>query len=51
MKKTKGQVFIEHIQKHLVEMEIEGKVHCKICGMTVEEIYEEWKKRKTEEKI
>jgi len=46
MKKAKGTVFVEHIQKHLDEMNIDGEVHCKICHMTVEEIYEKYKSQK-----
>jgi len=45
--KNKGTVFVEHIQKHLKEMFPENadvKVICKICGKSVEEIYEEYKK-------
>lgn len=44
MNKAKGTVFIEHIKSHLKEMHVEGHVLCKICDMTVDEIYEEWKK-------
>lgn len=36
--------FINHIQRHLKEMKItshDGKVICKICGKTIDEIYEE----------
>jgi len=46
MKKAKGTVFVEHIQKHLDDMNMDGEVHCKICGNSVEEIYEEWKNRR-----
>lgn len=42
--KAKGTVFIEHIQRHLKEMHIEGEVHCKICHMTVKEIYQDYKR-------
>lgn len=37
--KSKGTVFIEHIQKHLAEGEL---VICKICNKSVEEIWEEY---------
>ena len=46
LKKMKmGKVFIEHIQRHLDEdkykdAEPKGKIICKICGKTVEQIYE-----------
>jgi len=47
MKMNKGTVFIKHIKEHLTKGD-EGthatdKVVCKICGKTVEEIYEEYK--------
>ena len=42
--KNKGTVFIEHIQKHLDEMGIDGEVICKICDMNVDEIFKEYKK-------
>lgn len=42
--KNKGTVFIDHIRGHLEEMHIEGEVICKICDMSVDEIYEEYKK-------
>lgn len=46
MEKTKGDLFVEHIQKHLEEREhIEAKpkgvVICKICGKSVDEIAKE----------
>ena len=44
MRRNKGTVFIEHIKKHLAENEV---VICKICGKTVEEIYEEYKQNLT----
>lgn len=49
MKKAKGTVFVEHIQRHLDDMNkrvghtTKREVVCKICDMTVEEIYEEYK--------
>lgn len=45
--KNKGTVFVEHIQKHLKEVFPENanvNVICKICGKSVEEIYQEYKK-------
>ena len=44
MKKAKGTVFIEHIQKHLDEMFSNAELICTICDMNVDEIYEEYKK-------
>ena len=41
MKKEK--VFVRHIQSHLREMQIDGKVLCKICGKDIDTIYEEEK--------
>ena len=38
---NKATVFVEHIEKHLKEMGIDGKVMCKICGKTIDEIYDE----------
>ena len=38
---NKALAFVEHIEKHLRELEIESKVVCKICGKTIDEIYEE----------
>lgn len=40
-KAEKALVFVEHIEYHLQDMEIDGKVICKICGKTIDEIYEE----------
>jgi len=37
----KALAFVEHIENHLRELKIEGKVVCKICGKTIDEIYEE----------
>jgi len=49
MKKAKGTVFVEHIKKHLEELNIDGEVVCKICGKSVDEIYEEWKEETNHE--
>lgn len=49
MKKAKGTVFVEHIKEHLnlnAYRLYDEKVICKICGKTVEEIYEEYKEAK-----
>lgn len=43
MKKAKGTVFVEHIEKHL---ENKDTVICTLCGKTVDQIYEEYKKAK-----
>ena len=52
MKKAKGTVFIEHIKEHLLKGDegthSDDQVVCKICDMTVDEIYEEWKREVTE---
>jgi len=37
----KATIFVEHIEKHLKEMDIKGKVCCKICGKDIDIIYEE----------
>ena len=44
--KNKGTVFVEHIQKHFKKRGFspKTKVICKLCGKSVEEIYEEYKK-------
>ena len=46
-KMNKNDTFIKHIEKHLKNMTPEqrghGKVMCKICGKTIDEIYEEEK--------
>ena len=39
--KSKGKVFIEHIERHLRGQGIKGKVICKICGKDVDTIYKE----------
>jgi len=38
---VKSRVFVRHIENHLKDKEISGKVMCKICGKTIDEIYEE----------
>ena len=37
----RSSVFVKHIENHLREQKINGKVHCKICGKTIDEIYDE----------
>lgn len=40
--------FVNHIRRHLKKMGItshDGKVICKICGKTIDEIYEEGMKK------
>ena len=39
--KSKGKVFVEHIERHLKDMKIKGKVQCKICGKDIDQIYKE----------
>lgn len=41
---TKALAFVEHIEEHLkndVQFSKHDKVMCKICGKTIDEIYEE----------
>jgi len=38
---TKEKLFVRHIENHLKEMKIRGKVICKICGKDIDEIYKE----------
>jgi len=33
------RIFVEHIEKHLLDMGIKGKVQCKICGKDIDQIY------------
>ena len=33
--------FVNHIEKHLLDMGIEGKCLCKICGKDIDKIYAE----------
>lgn len=42
----KEKVFVEHIKKHLKELKIDGKVHCKICNKDIDEIYENDKRKR-----
>jgi len=37
----KALAFVNHIENHLRDLKIEGKVICKICGKTIDEIYAE----------
>jgi hypothetical protein len=39
-KRIKARVFVEHIEQHLKEMNLD-QVVCKICGKNIDEIYEE----------
>jgi len=41
---NKATVFVEHIEKHLKELGLKDVV-CKICGKTIDEIYEEERTR------
>ncbi|MHA1225201.1 MAG: hypothetical protein ACTSPV_00495 [Candidatus Hodarchaeales archaeon] len=38
---SKEKVFVRHIENHLKDMKIKGKVICKICGKNIDEIYQE----------
>ena len=40
----KALLFVKHLESHLKDLEIEGKVLCKICGKTIDEIYAESEK-------
>ena len=46
MKKAKGTVFIEHIKAHLLP---EQDVICTLCGRTVDQVYEKWRREKLNE--
>lgn len=37
----KAMCFVAHIDNHLLEMGIDGKVVCKICGGDIDDIYRE----------
>ena len=37
---SKEEIFVRHIENHLKEMGIKGKVMCKICGKDIDEIYQ-----------
>ena len=41
--KTKEQLFVKHIEQHLKELSLQN-VCCKICGKTIDEIYQDSKK-------
>ena len=44
LKMWKALVFVEHIEKHLKEMKItshSGKVACKICEKSIDQIFNE----------
>ena len=42
--KTKEQLFVKHIEKHLKDLDMSGQcVCCKICGKTIDEIYQDIK--------
>ena len=38
---SREKIFVEHIEQHLKDMKIDGKVLCKICGKDIDEINEE----------
>ena len=40
---SKERIFVRHIENHLKDMKIKGKVICKICGKDIDEIYKEEK--------
>lgn len=39
--RSKERIFVDHIKKHLKTMNLPGKVECRICDKTIDEIYEE----------
>ena len=41
---NKNDIFVKHIEDHLKDMNIKGKVMCKICNKDIDTIYEETKK-------
>jgi hypothetical protein len=41
LKNKKAITFVAHIENHIAEMGIEGKVKCKICGKDIDEIFKE----------
>ena len=46
---AKARVFVRHIEKHLKQKGINGKVCCKICGKNIDQIFEEEGSEKNEE--
>jgi len=38
-------IFVKHIEEHLKNLKIKGKVLCKICGKDIDQIYKEDNKR------
>ena len=41
LKHKKALAFVEHIEKHIAEINLGGKVICKICGKDIDEIFKE----------
>ena len=41
LKQKKALAFVDHIEKHLVERRIGGKVTCKICDKDIDTIFKE----------
>ena len=41
LNQNKATVFVKHIEKHLKEYRIKGKVECWICGKDIDQIYKE----------
>ena len=39
--KWKSLIFVRHVQKHLTDKDIKGKVICKICNKDIDQIYKE----------
>lgn len=45
IKEYKALLFVEHIEQHLKDKKIKGKVICKICNKTIDDIYKEARER------
>jgi len=45
MNREKAEVFVKHIENHLKKENPEWEVICKICGKTIDEIYEAFLER------
>ena len=42
---NRAEVFVQHIEEHLRDLKIKGKVLCKICGKDIDQIFEDEKIR------
>ena len=41
----KYMIFVKHIEEHLKDLNLKGKVQCKICGKDIDQIFKEDNKR------